>query len=118
MQYPTKQILELTSHWKRENMAKLFQAYTGNDDKYSGSTKDNFERKLMMFLERCEHADIHHFDRHRAFFIMLAGQARQYYFDALKTNNLSLVELETAFKVRFQTSEQTGACYVNGNLFN
>lgn len=54
-------------------MAALFKAYRSDDDKYSSFTKDNFGRKFTMFLERCEQADLPHFDRNRTLSITLAG---------------------------------------------
>lgn len=91
------------------NMANLFKAYSNDSDKYSGATTDNFERKFMLFLERCDQAAIPNDDRHRAFSIMLIGNARQYYFDNLKSESLDLSSLEKAIKMRFQTPERTRA---------
>lgn len=90
-------------------MANLLKAYGNDSDKYSGSTTDNFERKYMLFLERCNQADITKEDRHRAFSIMLIGNARQYYFDSLKPCNLNHKGFEDAMKSRFQTPERTRA---------
>lgn len=48
---------------------------------YSKKTTDSFERKFMLFLERCDQADIPECNRHHAFSIMLIGHARHYYSD-------------------------------------
>lgn len=107
--HPAEQSDTASRPLRRSNMANLFKAYSGDDDKYSGGTTDNFERKFLLFLERCDQADILNEDRNRAFSIMLTGHARQFYFDSLKRKNLSLVELEAAVKSRFLTPERTRA---------
>lgn len=88
------------------NMANLFKAYSGSEDKNSGLTTDKFESKFMLFLERCDLADIPEEDRHRAFSIILMGNARQFYSDSLKPQKLSLKSLELVVKSRFQTPER------------
>lgn len=62
--------------WKRSNMANLLKAYTVDADKYSRATTYNLEHKFMLFLERCEQADILNEDRYCVFYIMLTGHAR------------------------------------------
>lgn len=61
----------------------------------------------MLFLERCNQADIPECDRHRDFSIILIGHARQYYFDVLKRQHMTLGELEYTIKSRFKTQERT-----------
>lgn len=89
------------------NMAKIFKAYYNDFDKYSDATFDNVERKFMPFLERCDQADIAENERHSAFPIMPIGNARQYYFDTLKLENVDLQALQNIIKDRFQTPELT-----------
>lgn len=84
-------------------------AYTGDNETYSEATRDNFERKFMLFLERCEKGDNLDEDLNRVFPVMLTGNARQFYFDFLKLRNVSLAELESEIKSRFLTPERTGA---------
>lgn len=43
---------------KRENIATLLKPFTDDSSKYFDSTRNNFERKSMLFLERCDQADI------------------------------------------------------------
>lgn len=43
---------------KRGNMKSPFKAYSSDINKYSGSTVDNFDRKFMLFLDRCDQFDI------------------------------------------------------------
>lgn len=95
--------------WRRGSMANLFKAYGGEHDKFSGSTVDNFDRKFMLFVERCDQADIPAEDRHRAFSMMLTGHARQFYFDSVKKKNLDLDGLVSEIKSRFITPEKTRA---------
>lgn len=86
--------------WRRANMAKLSKAYTGDDDKYSAPSTDDFECKFMLFLERGEQTYISDEDRHCAISIMLTGHARQFYSYSLKHKCLSLMKLEVAVKSR------------------
>lgn len=89
------------------NLPTLFKAYHKNDDRYSGATVDNFERKYALFVERCDQSDICEEERRKAFSIMIFGAARQYYFDSLKVKGLYLPGLVEAVKERFYTSERT-----------
>lgn len=98
---PSEKSDAISHPFERSNMANLFEAYSGNDDKYSGGTANNFERKFLLFLERYDLADISSEDRHRAFSNMLSGHIGQFYFDSLKRNERSLDELEAVVKRRF-----------------
>lgn len=66
-------------------MDRLSKLYIVDEDRYSRSTKNSFERKCMKFLKHCEKADLPSFDRHHTASIILAGHARPYCFDVLKT---------------------------------
>lgn len=70
-------------------MAKLFKPCHVDVDKYSGPTRDSYDQKFTLFLERCNQADILEENRHRALFIMLTGHARHYYSDCLKLQRYS-----------------------------
>lgn len=52
-------------------MANLFEVYSNEDDKYGGSSVENFERQFMLFSKRCDQADILEKDRDEAFSVML-----------------------------------------------
>lgn len=69
------------SLWKHGNMINLFQTYTCNDEKHSGATAKNFERKFMLFVERRDQADIPKEDWHGALSTMWKGYAFLFYFD-------------------------------------
>lgn len=90
-------------------MANLFKAYGSDHYKYSGATKDNFERNIMLFQNRCDHADVPDDDQHQVFFIMLTSHARQYDFDTLKYQNLYLCGLEIGMESRLLAPERTRA---------
>lgn len=79
-------------------VANLLNAYAEEEEKFSGFTTDNFERKYMLFIKRCDQADILEDDEKRAFFIMLNGAARQHYFDPLKSRMLDLEGLVLAIE--------------------
>lgn len=90
---------------KRSNLTNLFKPYTGDYEKYSGVTKETFDRKYVLFLERCDQSDVTTDDHARAFSIMLTLNARQYYLDVLRSKNLSLDDLAKSMKDRFCTFE-------------
>lgn len=90
-------------------MSNLFRAYTCEGDKYNRFTKDNSSPKFVMALDLCEPVDVLRFERHCSFWIMLVCQARQYYFDVLKSKYISLVEIESAVEMQFQTPGRTRA---------
>lgn len=94
---------------RRCNLSSLFKAYSGNADRYSGSTTDNFERKFAIFHEKCDKSDITGEKRRKAFSIMLCSAASQYYFDHLQGKDLSLQEMAKRLSKRFQTGERTRA---------
>lgn len=99
-----------TATWiKKGNLSNLFKAYSSDDDRYSGLTQDNFDRKFVLFEERCDQADLNEDDRQRAFSIMLCKEARQYYLDTLRIQKLPLDELVRRIKERFHTPERTRA---------
>lgn len=90
-------------------ISNLFKAYTSDSDRYSGTTTDNFERKFMLLLDRCDQAGIKDEDRLTAFSIMLIGAAHTFYYDVLRPQNLKLTELSDHVRNRFQTPERTRA---------
>lgn len=94
---------------KEPNMAKVFKAHSGDDEKYSGFTKDKLERKFMHFLKRYEQADVPDDDWNGEFSIILTGDAWKYYFNVLKQYKLNLKELEMAIKSCFPTPERKRA---------
>lgn len=94
---------------RRSNLPNLFKAYHGNTDRYSGSTTDNFDRKLAIFHERCEQSGIFGEERRKAFSIMLCSAASQFYFDQLQGKGLSLAGMAEKICSRFQTAERTRA---------
>lgn len=59
----------------------MFRAYHENEDQYSGSTLENFDRKYALFEDRCDQSDLFEEDRSLAFSIMLCDWARQFYID-------------------------------------
>lgn len=63
------------------NTGSLFKAYRTENEKYSGSTDNNFDRKFVIFEERCDQMSLSEEDCHRAFSIMLFGNSKQFYFD-------------------------------------
>lgn len=65
-------------------MANLLKAYSSDDEEYSGETKGNFESKFLLFLERCDHADVLDEDQNRAFSATITGHARHFYVELLK----------------------------------
>lgn len=58
-----------------ESMENLFKEYSNDDNRYSGVTKENLERKFILFFERYGEADIVEVDRNRAFSTLIAGSA-------------------------------------------
>lgn len=52
---------------KQNIMRNLFKAYYGDENKYSVTKTDNFERKFMLFPERCDQADSPNEDCNQAF---------------------------------------------------
>lgn len=73
----------IASHYP--NTSHLFKAYSDNNDWYTGVPTDDFDQKFSLFIEHCEQAEIDHDDdRRKALSIMLAGDARKYYFQTLK----------------------------------
>lgn len=95
-----------TQVFRSSYLGTLFKAYNNASDCYSGNTEDNFDRKFLLFLERCDQSGIPISERHRAFSIMLSSNARQYYFDHLQNKGLNLEELSSATKERFHTEER------------
>lgn len=95
--------------WRPGSMANLFKAYGNNTDKFNGSNMDSFEQKFMLFVERCDQADIPDGERHRAFLMILIRHARQYYFDALRRRSLDMDGLVAAVKSCSTTQECTRA---------
>lgn len=63
----------------------------------------------MLYIERCDQADVSECDGHHAFSIMLIGNACQDYLDVLERQNLTLSEPELTIKSRFMTPERTRA---------
>lgn len=94
---------------KRGYLGSLFKAYSSDFDRCSGTTTDNFDRKNILILDRCDQADVFGNDRSRVFSIMLTANARQFYLDALRHKNLELEELVKAVKKRFYTPERSRA---------
>lgn len=88
-------------------MSNMFKAYTNDEESYSGATTDSFDRKVRLFIERCDQAKIPEGDLHHAFSIMLAGNARQSFFNTLSNKNMDLMALSKGVKERFQTFEWT-----------
>lgn len=72
-------------------MAKLFKALFGYDGKYNRGTKDNFEHKFLLFMERYELADILQQDKKRAFKIVSTGNTWQFYFHSLNKIRICLL---------------------------
>lgn len=105
--YPAEQFDTASRPLRRSNMANLYKAYSGDDENYSCVNSANFEWKLLLCVERYDEADILDEDWKRAFFVMLAGHATQFYFDSLEKKDMSLVESEDAIKSRFLTAERT-----------
>ncbi len=62
---------------KNGNISQLFKAYISSKDTYSRSTKENFDRKVLIFNERYDQAGIQGEERRKAFYIMLSGKALQ-----------------------------------------
>ena len=86
-------------------ISNLAKAYHFDADRYSGMPTDNFDRKLCLFHERCQQSNVAADSKHLAFSIMLAGRARDFYFDNLRDKGLSFEELVAAVKRRFITAE-------------
>lgn len=99
----------LVPYWKRSSVDLCFKVYTGVDDKYSVSTRDDFEQNLMVFLEHYEQADIREDDRLPVLNIMLIDQAWLFYLECLKRGNLSFRELDSPLGKQFVTSKRTRA---------
>lgn len=93
---------------------RFFEAYRNKTDKHIGCTTDNFERKCMLILERCDQADITEGERHKLFSNKIIGTARQYYFDYVKIFRLNLNELGNTIKARFKTSKRSRLRLENG----
>lgn len=51
------------------NLSNLFKVYLSDDERYSGSTVDNFDRKYVLFQELCDQAGILDHNQARAFSI-------------------------------------------------
>lgn len=87
--------------------SSIMKAYSHPSDKYNGSLSDNLERKLTLFLERCDQSGINQADRPRAFSFMLDGAGVQYYFDSIKGKYSSFEAMITQLPQRFLTQERT-----------
>lgn len=91
--------------YNRSNISNLSKAYYSDGDRYNGLPTDNFDRKLCLFEERCDQASVPNEDKQRAFSIMLAGRARDFYFDNLRGKDFTFDEMTAAVKRRFITAE-------------
>lgn len=60
----------------------MFDAYTNDEDCFSGAATDNFDQKFQLFIRHWDQADIPEEERHRAFSVMLFSTAHQF-FDVL-----------------------------------
>lgn len=87
----------------------LFKSNTDNSDKYGGSPTENFTRKLSLFTERCEQNDLYGDQIIQSFSIMFCGHALQFSLDSLKGKSMSLEELFTAMRKRFEPEERSRA---------
>ena len=66
-------------------MAKLYT----NEFKYSGEN-DNFNFKLIIFIDLCQKADIFKQEFSQAYFTMLCGLVFDHYYTNLKSNPFSV----------------------------
>lgn len=89
--------------YKRGNVSNIFKAYSTEEEKYSGSFTDNFDRKLVLFQNRFDQIDVPNHNRTRAFSFIQKGDVLQYYFDNSRQNNMSFNDLIQAMKDRSST---------------
>lgn len=82
-----------SSKYRLGNLSNLFKAYYFDTDRYNGTTKETFERKYTVFVERCDQSDIKDYERRKEFSVMLVGAERQYYLENLREKCLGLEEL-------------------------
>lgn len=102
---------------KKENFPYPFNAYTNDDDQYSGIRTDNFEKNFVHSKNRCDKVDV--FDikkKTRALSIMLNENARQYYLVSFHPKNLHLPKLVQTMKNRFHRRERTRALLRDSEL--
>ena len=71
-----------------KELANLTKLYT-NKAKYS-SENNNFDFKLIIFIDLCQKADILKQEFSQAYFTILRGLALDYYYTNLKSNPLSV----------------------------
>lgn len=95
-----------TSIYRIGSLAKL---YSNESAKYSGLTKDNFDRKLALFKQRHEHFYVSKNDRHNAFSPMLSGRALDNYFDSLQGRVATLKKMTLFVQDRFISAEHEGS---------
>lgn len=93
---------------RREIMANMLRAYTGNENWYSEAKTEKFYQTFRIFIKRCDQADIPEEDCHCAFSIMLVDSTREFVFDVLSKKNLYLMGLSQVFKERL-TAGKTAA---------
>lgn len=89
-------------YYPRFSLQGMFKACSDNNDKYSGSPSENFNRKLALFEERCEQNEITGEQRIKAFSIMLCGHALQFFLDSLKGKSLCIADTYNSVRLRFE----------------
>lgn len=72
----------------RMGLCNSSKFYFSDNDRYSGLPTDNLARNTCLFEERCDQASFASHDKYRAFSIMLAGCALEFYFDNLQNKGL------------------------------
>ena len=89
------------------SLSSMMKSYAYESHKYSGSLRDNFEKKLKIFEERCEQCGISESEKPKAFSLMLTGVALEYYFSHVKGVISNFDAMVEKVKQRFLTEERT-----------
>lgn len=88
-------------------ISSIIKVYTHESQKYSGGLKDNLEKKVKIFSERCEQCGVSDEEKPRAFSVMLTGVALEYYFTNAKGVITDFDGMVGKVKSRFLTKERT-----------
>lgn len=86
-------------------LGNILHSYICDEEHYSGSPSDNFDRKLTLFNYRCEQAGVSDGCKPKAISIMLCGNALQSYFDLLEGKGHEYKNLLDGVKERFVIDE-------------
>lgn len=88
-------------------LSSVMKAYSSPRDKFTGALSDNLDKKLTLFVKRCELSGVPEWDRTRALWLMLEGAALQHYFKYISNTSMSFDEAVSNLRERFLTQERT-----------